>query len=115
MTMEMESIQQEKRGKKGKWNGAKGRHEERRYVWKKRVKVEQDQPKRRTKKGGNGNEAKGRHEKIKEQNRKKNIMYGVWIMIYCRIPFIVVLKALPCCSPLSKLFASVVGGIVGML
>jgi hypothetical protein len=70
--------------------------------------------KKKKKKGGNGNEAKGRHEKIKEQNRKK-IMYRVWIMIYCRIPFIVVLKALPCCSPLYKLFANVVGGIVGML
>jgi ribosome assembly protein YihI (activator of Der GTPase) len=69
--------------------------------------------KKKNKKGGNGNEAKSRHERIKEQKRKKN-MYRVWRMIYCRIPFIVVLEALPCCSPLSKLFASVVGGIVGI-
>jgi hypothetical protein len=32
MTMEMESIQEEKREEKGKGKGAKGRYEERRYV-----------------------------------------------------------------------------------
>jgi hypothetical protein len=68
---------------------------------------------KKNEKRGNGNEAKSRHEKIKGQ-KEKSIMYKVWRMIYCRIPFIVVLEALRCCSPLSKLFASVVGGIVSI-